>query len=66
MKTIQKKVVVDDYGKPLEVIIPWSDFCHIEEILGLDLDLGALEDLRQARKARENGNYDAYIGLDDI
>ncbi|CAN2042628.1 conserved hypothetical protein [Candidatus Magnetomoraceae bacterium gMMP-15] len=66
MINIHKKIVVDDHGTPLEVIIPWADFCHIEKILGLDLDFGALEDLRQARSDRENGNYDAYTDLDDI
>ncbi|NEP80452.1 MAG: hypothetical protein F6K39_21155 [Okeania sp. SIO3B3] len=33
---IHKKVVVDDAGEPQEVIIPWSEFQQIEEMLGLD------------------------------
>ena len=35
---IHKKVVVDDTGKPQEVIIPWAEFRQIEALLGLDED----------------------------
>ena len=66
MVNIQKKIITDDYGKPLEVIIPWTDFCHIAEMMGLDLDLNAIKDLKQARYDRECGNYAVYSDLDDI
>ena len=53
MITIHKKYVVDEQGNPKEVIIPLEDFRMIEELLGLDLDQEAIEDLRQARRDRE-------------
>lgn len=66
MMNIHKKIVVDEQGDPQEVIIPWDEFQEIAEILGLDLDSEALDDLRQAREDREIGNQDAYIDLDSI
>lgn len=66
MMNIHKKIVVDEQGNPQEVIIPWNEFQEIAEILGLDLDSDALEDLRQAREDRESGKRDAYVDLDSI
>ncbi|ADJ29439.1 hypothetical protein [Nitrosococcus watsonii] len=63
---IHKKIVVDEQGNPQEVIIPWDEFQELAEILGLDLDSEALEDLRQSREDRESGKRDAYIDLDSI
>ncbi len=56
MLTINKKFVVDELGNPKEVIILWEDFRKIEEMLGLDLDSDAIDDLRQARRNRDSGN----------
>ena len=47
MLTIHKKVVIDDQGNPLEVIIPWEEYQEIAELLGLDLSDEAVEDLKQ-------------------
>lgn len=66
MMNIHRKIVVDEHGNPQEVIIPWDEFQGIAEILGLDLGSTALEDLRQARKDRENANYNAFVDLDDL
>ncbi len=66
MITIHKKLVVDDHGKPTEVIIPWDEYKEMEELLGLDLDKTAIEDLKQARKDRAKGKKDAYSDLDSI
>ncbi len=63
---IHKRYVVDDQGNPKEVIIPWEDFQKIEEMLGLDLDSKAVEDLKEAIKDRAAGNKDAYTDLDSI
>jgi hypothetical protein len=41
-------------------------FRKFAEILGLDLDSEALEDLRLAREDRETGNHEAYIDLDSL
>jgi len=66
MITINKKFVVDEHGNPKEVIILWEDFKKIEEMLGLDLDSNAIDNLKQARKDREAGNKSAYVELDSI
>ncbi len=61
MLAIQKKLVVDESGRPQEVIITWEQYQQIVEMLGLDLDDEAVEDLRQAQSDREQGNRDAYV-----
>lgn len=66
MVTVHKKIVVDKNGKPTEVIIPWKEYKEIEELLGLDLDKKAIEDLKQSRRDREKGKKDAYVKLDSI
>ncbi|MCP4547082.1 MAG: hypothetical protein GY835_11505 [bacterium] len=66
MQTIRKKLVVDEQGRPQEVIIAWQDYRKIEEALGLDLDDGVVRQLRQARSDRETGREDAYVDLDAI
>lgn len=66
MVTVHKKIIVDEKGKPTEVIIPWKEYKEIEELLGLDLDKKAIEDLRQAKKDREKGKKGAYVELDSI
>ena len=66
MLTISKKIVVDEKGYPQEVIIPWIQYQQISEMLGLDLDEEAIEDLRQARQDRATKNRDAYVSLGTI
>ena len=66
MIIINKKFIVNENGNPKEVIILWEDFKKIEEMLGLDLDSNAIDNLIQARKDREAGNKSAYIELDSI
>ena len=66
MVQLHKKLVVDEQGNPQEVIIPWSEFQEIAEILGLDLDDGAIKDLRQARQDREKGTEEAFIDLEAL
>lgn len=63
---IQRKVVVDEQGRPQEVIISWEQYQQISEILGLDLDEEAIDDLRQAQYDRAAKNFDAYVDLDKI
>ena len=66
MMSIEKKFVVDEHGNPKEVIVSWDDFQKIEELLGLDLDDEAINDLREARSDREARKKDAYLDLDSI
>jgi PHD/YefM family antitoxin component YafN of YafNO toxin-antitoxin module len=53
--SIQKKLVVDERGRPLEVIISWAQYQQIIEMLGLDLDEATIADLRKARRDRQAG-----------
>jgi len=48
MTAIQKKIVIDEHGAPQEVIIPWAQFCEINEALGFDLDATEQAELREA------------------
>jgi PHD/YefM family antitoxin component YafN of YafNO toxin-antitoxin module len=66
MIAIQKKLVIDEQGQPQEVIISWQQYQVISEMLGLDLDKEAIEDLRQARQDRATRNRDAYVRLDAL
>jgi hypothetical protein len=50
IRKIHRKLVVDDQGMPTEVIIPWKEYREIEELLGLDLDVDARDDLRQGSR----------------
>jgi len=66
MRRIPRKLVVDEHGNPVEVIIPWEAFQDLEEALGLDLDDTAIDDLRQARRDREAPHADAFLDLDAV
>jgi hypothetical protein len=66
MRRIPRKLVVDDQGMPMEVIIPWKEFREIEELLGLDLDAAACDDLKTARQDREARKKEAFVDLDSI
>ena len=64
--SIQKKLVVDERGRPQEVIISWAQYQQIIEMLGLDLDEATIGDLREARQDRIAEKRDAYVALDAI
>jgi PHD/YefM family antitoxin component YafN of YafNO toxin-antitoxin module len=66
MFAIPKKMVVDDQGRPQEVIISWEIYQKISEMLGLDLDEEAVADLRQAQRDRGMKNQGAYVGQDAV
>lgn len=66
MLVIQKKIVVDEQGRPQEVLIPWEQYQQISEMLGLDLDEEAIADLRQGQRDRATGNREAYVELAEI
>ena len=60
MVALRKKIVVDERGRPREVIISWAQFCELSEALGFDLDGKAKNDLRGARrdlKRRKNSAF---------
>ena len=63
---INKRFIVDENGNPTEVIILFTDYQKIEEMLGLDLDKKAVKDLEEARMDRTTGNKKAYKNLRSI
>jgi hypothetical protein len=63
MQAIRKKIVVDEQGKPQEVIISWTQFCELSEALGLDLDAKAKSDLRATRRDLYKRNTAAFKPL---
>ena len=63
---ISKRYIVDDSGKPKEVIIALKDYKKIEELLGLDLNDKTRKQLRDAKRDRDRVTTDAYVDLDEI
>ena len=66
MTAVPKKIVVDEQGKPLEVILSWSVFEEIAETLGWDLDEDAKRDLRETKKDLDAGREDAFTSLSSL
>jgi PHD/YefM family antitoxin component YafN of YafNO toxin-antitoxin module len=63
MTALRKKIVVDEKGRPREVIISWAQFCELSEALGLDLDDRAKANLRATRRDLKRGNTAAFKPL---
>jgi PHD/YefM family antitoxin component YafN of YafNO toxin-antitoxin module len=66
MTAIKKKIVVDERGRPQEVIISWAQFREMAEALGLDLDDKAKRDLRAARRDLKNRKMSAFKPLSTL
>jgi len=66
MTAIQKKIVVDEHGQPVEVIIPWEQFCELSEALGLDLDATEQAELREALDDSLARRREAFTPLDAL
>ena len=63
---IVKKVVINERGIPIEVILSWKTFCQIAETLGLDLDEDAKADLRATRRDLAKRNRKAFVPLSSL
>lgn len=66
MNAVPKTIVVDEHGKPLEVILPWAAFCEIAETFGWDLDDEAETDLRETRRDLETAQHQASVPLSSL
>jgi len=66
MTQLHPKMVLTTQGQPIEVILPWSEYQDLVEILGFDLGSQAKADLIQARQDREQGNLDAYLDIEAL
>ena len=63
---IDKKIVVDEDGQPIEVIIPYAQFVAFAQAYGLDLDAEARGQIAEAIADIAAGNSDAFTDLDEI
>ena len=66
MTAVPKKIVVNDRGAPLEVIIAWADYQDLAERLGWDLDANEAGELQEAIQDWRNGNHDAFVPLSEL
>ena len=61
--TIAKKVILNERGTPVEVILSWKTFQKIAEAMGWDLDAQAKTDLREVRRDLAKGKRKAFVPL---
>lgn len=66
MSSIAKKIVVDERGNPLEVIIAWSDYQDLAESMGWDLSEQKIADIKEAREDWESGKSEAFVSLSEV
>ena len=64
--TIDRKIVIDDRGEPLEVIIPYAQFVELSETCGLDLDIAQRQELRAALADSASRRREAFIPEDEV
>ncbi|MDF1742036.1 MAG: hypothetical protein P1U86_22940 [Verrucomicrobiales bacterium] len=63
---LDRKIVVNEAGDPVEVIIPYDQYVDFIETYGLDLTEEEKEELREARADVANKNRDAFVSLDEV
>ena len=66
MTAVPKKIVVNEGGTPLEVIIAWSDYQDLAERLGWDLEAGEAQELKEAIQDWRSGNREAFVPLAEL
>ena len=66
MNAIAKKIVTDEHGKPLEVIIAWDDYQDLAERLGWDLGEEEAADVREALADWRSGDRASFVPLSDL
>jgi hypothetical protein len=59
--TITKKIVLDEQGKPTEVIMPYQQFVDLSETYGWDLDETEQSELKEALADSVSGNRSAFV-----
>jgi len=66
MTAVPKKIVVDEHGAPLEVIISWADYQDIAERLGWDLSGEEIADLQEAKSDWNAQKSEAFVPLSKV
>ena len=64
--TIQKKIVTDEHGDPIEVIIPYAQFLEWVETYGLDFSEEERAELKAALADSQAGNREAFEPLENV
>ncbi|MEP2776723.1 MAG: hypothetical protein ABJQ29_11045 [Luteolibacter sp.] len=64
--TIAKKIVLDEHGKPTEVIMPYDQFVELSEIYGWDLNEAEQSELKEALADSVSGNRSAFVSASDV
>jgi len=63
---LEKKIVFNSEGDPVEVIIPYAQFVAFAEAYGLDLTKTEVDAIHEAEADRVAGKRDAFISLDEL
>ena len=66
MTAVPKKIVVNESGAPLEVIIAWADYQDLAERLGWDLSADEESELKEAVHDWRSGNREAFAPLSEL
>jgi hypothetical protein len=64
--SLPKKLVVDETGRPIEVIIPYQVFVDFVEEHGLDITEEDRQGILDAEKDIAEANAEAFISLEDL
>jgi hypothetical protein len=64
--TITKKIVLDEQGKPTEVIMPYQQFVDLSETYGWDLDETEQSELKEALADSVSGNRSAFVPASEV
>jgi hypothetical protein len=66
MSAIAKKIVVNEQGKPLEVIIAWDVYQDLAERMGWDLSTEERAEVHAAAADWRKGKRSAFVSLADV
>ena len=64
--TITRKIVLNEQGKPSEVIIPYDQYLDIIEAFGMDLGPQSEAELREALDDSIHGRREAFVTADEV
>lgn len=66
MTALAHKLILDQEGRPHEVVISIETFRHIQEVLGADLDQQEEAELREALRDSVSGDRSQFVSIDAI
>jgi len=63
---LKKKVVVDESGNPVEVIIPYEQYIEFVETYGLDLSDEERDAILAAKADFVGGNVEEFVSAEEV